>query len=149
MRVLISSRIVREYKKKEMGEGNQKGWKHGGITSSPRRDILHEFPGEALGSHLQFLVPRPVDIDDRPARGTDDADAPRRKGDAVRGEVDTGRGEIGAEEVLEARAGLHEVEEVAEGLGLAEVQFRLVRKDVVVHLERDEVVQHRRFAAPV
>ena len=120
-----------------------------GITSSHRRDILHEFPGEALSSHLESLVLRPVDIDDRPTRGTDDADAPRRKGDAVDGEVEAGRSEIGAEEVLEARAGLHEVEEVAKSLGLAEVQFRLVRKHVIVHLERDEVVEHRRLAAPV
>jgi len=120
-----------------------------GITSSPRRDILHELPGEALGSHLESLVLCPFDIDDRPARGTNDADAPGRKGNAVGGEVEAGWSEIGAEEVLETGAGLHEVEEVAEGLGLAEVQFRLVRKDVVVHLERDEVIQHCRFAAPV
>ena len=107
-------------------------------TSSPRRHILFEFPGEAFGCHLEFLVLRPFHIDDRPARGANDADASRGERDAVCGEVDPGWGEVGAEEILEAGAGLHEVEEVAECLGLAEVQLAFVSKDVVVHLERDE-----------
>jgi len=53
----------------------------------------------------------------------------------LRGEVDAGGSEVGVEEVLEAGAGPHEVEEVAEGLGLAEVQLGLVCTDVIVHLE--------------
>ncbi len=106
-------------------------------------------PPEALGRHLETLVPRSLDLDDRPARGADEADAPLGECDAVRGEVYASGSEVGVEEVLEAGAGLHEVEEVAEGLGLAEVQLGLVRPDVIVHLERDEVVQHDRLAAAV
>ena len=50
------------------------------------------------------------------------------------------------EEILETSAGLREVEEVTEGLRLAEVQLGLIRPDVVVHLERDEEVEHGGFA---
>ena len=49
-------------------------------TSSPRRQIALELPGEALRRHFQFFILRPFDIDDRPMRGTD---APRRERDAV------------------------------------------------------------------
>src|SRR5579863_10436541 len=101
-------------------------------TSSPHRHILLELPAEAFGCHLEFLVLRPFDVDDRPARGSDDANTSRGECDAEGGEVDAGGGEVGAEEVLEAGAGLHEVEEIAECLGLAEVQLAFVRKDVVV-----------------
>jgi hypothetical protein len=57
--------------------------------------------------------------------------------------------EIGAEEVLETRAGLHQVEQVQEGLWLEEMELGLVHPDVIVHLERDEQIQHGRFTAPV
>jgi len=98
---------------------------------------------------LALSVLRAIDIDDRLARGTDNANAPRGKRDAVRGEIDAGGGKVGAEEVLETSAGLHEVEEVTEGLRLPEMQLRLIRKDVVVHLECDEQIQYDRLAAPV
>jgi len=104
---------------------------------------------EALGRHLETLVPRPLDLNNRPARGADEAYAPRGERDAVRGEVDLGGSEVGMEEVLEAGAGLHQVKEVAEGLGLAEVQLGLVRPNVIVYLERDEEVQHDCLAAAV
>ena len=87
--------------------------------SSPRGQILLEPPGEALCRHLQFFVLSSLDIDDRPTRRTDDADAPRSKRDTVCGEVETDGSEVGAEEILETGAGLHEVEEVSEGLWLA------------------------------
>ncbi|KAH9988602.1 hypothetical protein BJV77DRAFT_964312 [Russula vinacea] len=50
----------------------------------------------------------------RPTRGADDPDAPRSEHDAVRGEVETQRSNVGAEEVLETRAGPHEVKQVTE-----------------------------------
>ena len=111
--------------------------------------MLFEFPGEALGRHLKFFVLRPFDIDDRPTRGANDTHAPRSKRDAVRSEVETRWSEVGEEEVLETRAGLHEVEEVAEGLRLAEMELGFVRPDVIVDLERDEQIEHDRFTAPV
>ena len=50
------------------------------------------------------------------------------------------RSNVGAEEVFETRAGLHEVEVVAEDLRLAKIQIELVCPDVTVHLERDEQI---------
>lgn len=100
--------------------------------------MVLEPPPEALSRHLEILVPRPLNLDDRPVRGADEADSPRGERDAVWGEVDAGGGEVGVKEVLEPSARLREVEEVAEGLRLAEVQLGLVCPDVVVDLERDE-----------
>jgi hypothetical protein len=111
--------------------------------------MLLEPPPQALGRHLETLVPRPLDLYNRPARGADESNAPRCEGDAVRGEVDAGGSEVGVEEVLNSCAGLGEVEEVTEGLRLTEVQLGLVRPDVVVHLERDEEIQHGGLAAVV
>ena len=68
--------------------------------------------GEALGRHLKLFVLRPIDIDDRP-RETDGPDEPRRKNNAVCGEAKTQRSHVGAENVLETRAGLHDVEQIA------------------------------------
>src|SRR6266576_5806711 len=117
--------------------------------SSPRGQILLELPGEALCRHLEFFVLGPFDIDDRPTRRTDDAGAPWSECDAVCSEVETYGSEVGAEEILETRAGLHEVEEVPEGLWLAEVELRLICPDVIVHFEGDEVIQHDGLAASV
>ena len=50
---------------------------------SPRGRIFLEFLGEALCRHLQFFVLGLLDIDDRPTRRTDDANAPRMKRDTV------------------------------------------------------------------
>ena len=111
--------------------------------------MVLELPPEALRGHLETLVPRPLDFNDRPARGANESDAPRRERDAVRGEIDASRSEISVEEVLEACTGLHEVEKVTEGLRLAEVQLGLVCPDVIVHLECDEVVQHGGLATSV
>ena len=47
-------------------------------------------------------------------------------------------GKVGAEEVLETRTGLHEVEQVMEGLRLAAIKLILVGPDVIVNPERDE-----------
>ena len=117
--------------------------------SSPRSQILLELPGEAFCCHLEFFVLGPFDIDDRPTRRTDDADAPRGERDAVCAEVETHGSEVSAEEILETCAGLHEVEEVSEGLRLAEVELTLICPDVIVHFERDEVVEYHGLAASV
>ena len=53
----------------------------------PRCQMLFELPGGALGRYIRFFVLRLFDIDDLPTRGADDTNAPRRKRDAVRGEV--------------------------------------------------------------
>ena len=79
-------------------------------TSSSRRQILLKLPGEALGRYLQFFILSPFDFDDRPARRADDPNAPRSERDTVRGQVEPQRSEVGTEEVLETRAGLHHVE---------------------------------------
>ena len=50
----------------------------------------------------------------RPTRRANDPDAPRSEHDAIRGEIETQRSDVGAEEVLETRAGLHEVKQVTE-----------------------------------
>ena len=117
--------------------------------SSPCSEILLELPGEALCSHLEFFVLGPFDIDDRPTGRTDDAGAPRSERDAVCCEVETHGSEVGAEEIFETCTGLHEVEEVSEGLWLAKVELTLIRPDVIVHFERDEVIQHHGLAASV
>ena len=117
--------------------------------SPPRGQILLELPGEALCRHLEFFVLGPFDIDDRPMGRTDNADPPRSERDAVCSEVEMLGSEVGAEEILETRAGLHEVEEVSEGLWLAEVEPTLIRPDVIVYFERDEVIEHHGLAASV
>ena len=61
---------------------------------------------------------------------------PRGERDAVRGEVKTQQSKVGAEDVLEARTGLHEVE-VAVCLRLAKIQTGLVCPDAT-EPERDE-----------
>jgi hypothetical protein len=106
--------------------------------SSPRGQILLKLPGQALCRHLEFFVLGPFDIDDRPTRRANDADAPRSERDAVCSEVETHGTEVGKEEILETRARLHEVEEVSKGLWLAEMELTLIRPDVIVHFERDE-----------
>jgi hypothetical protein len=111
--------------------------------------MLFEPPPQALGRHLETLVSRPLYLHNRPARGIDESNAPRCERGAVRGEVDAGGSEVGVEEILETCAGLGEVEEVTEGLRLTEVQLGLVRPDIVMHLERDEEVQHGGLAAVV
>ncbi len=117
--------------------------------SSPRGQILFELSGEALGRHLELFVLRPFDIDDRPTGWADDTDAPRSERDAICSKVEAHGSEVGTEEILETRAGLHEVEQITEGLRLAEVELTLVCPDVIVHLERDEQIQHDGLAAPV
>ena len=107
-------------------------------TSSPRGQIFLEPPGQTLGGHLQLFVFRSFDIDNRSTRGANDPDAPRGKRDAVRGEIETRWGKVSTEKVLETCAGLHKVEEIPEGLRLAEMELRFVRPDVIVHLERDK-----------
>ena len=67
------------------------------------------------------------------------------KRDAVCGDVKTRCGEVGVEDVLETRTGLHEVEKVLEGLGLGEMTLGLVCPDVIVH----EKIQHARFTTQV
>ena len=80
-----------------------------------------EVLGPSLGAlcrHHETIGPRSLDVADSPARGANEgheADVPRGESDVVRG-GDVGGSEIGVEEVLQAGAGLHEVEEVAEGL---------------------------------
>ena len=64
-------------------------------------------------------------------------DAPRSERDAVHGKVEARRSEISTEKVFETRAGLYEVEQVSEGLRLAEMVLELVCPDVIVQLERD------------
>ena len=54
------------------------------------------------------------------------------------GEVETQRSDVGAEEVLETRAELHEVKQVAESFLLAETALR--RLDVIVYLGRDKQI---------
>ena len=61
---------------------------------------------------------------------------PRGERDAVRGEVKTQQSNVGAEEVLETRTGLHEVEVVV-CLRPAKIQTGLVCPDAT-ELERDE-----------
>jgi len=117
--------------------------------SSPRGQILLELPGKALCRHLEFFILGPFDIDDRPTRRTNDADAPWSERDAVSTEVETYGSEVGKEEILETGTRLHKVEEVSEGLWLAEVELRLIGKDVIVHFERDEQIQHDSLAASV
>lgn len=53
---------------------------------------------------------------------------------------------VEADEVLKARARLHEVEEVLEALLTLEVELALVRPDVLTDLEHDEQVEHMRLA---
>jgi hypothetical protein len=118
-------------------------------SSSPCGQILLKLPGQALGRHLEFFVLGPFDIDDRPTRRTDDAGAPRGERDAVCSEVETHGSKVGTEEIFKTRAGLHEVEEVSEGLWLAKVKLTLIRPDVIVYFERDEVIQHHGLAASV
>ena len=111
--------------------------------SPPHRQILLKHPGKALGRHLQFFVLSPFDIDDdRPTRGAD-PDAPRSERDAICGQVEPQRSEVGTEEVFEKRAGLHQVEQVPEGLGLTEMELGFVCADVIVHLECDEQITRR------
>lgn len=117
--------------------------------SSPRGQILLEFPGKAFCRYLEFFVLGPFDIDDRPTRRTDDTDAPWSERDGVGTEVKTHGSEVGEEEVLETGAGLHEVKEVSEGLWLAEVELTLIRPDIIVHFECDEMIQHDGLAASV
>ena len=117
--------------------------------SSPRGQMFLEFLGETLCRHLQFFVLGSLDIDDRPTRWTDDADAPRGKRDTVCSEIETDGSEVGAEEILETCAGLHEVEEVSEGLWLAEVELRLICPNVIVYFECDEEIQYGGLAASV
>ena len=81
------------------------------------REMVLKLPPEALRGHLETLVPRPLDLDGRPARGADESDT--LGGNAVRGEIDAGGSGVDVEEVLEACARLHKVEGVAEGLRLA------------------------------
>jgi len=95
--------------------------------------MLLELSGEPLCCHLEFFVLGPFDIDDRSAGRADDAGAPRSERGAVCSEVETHGCEVGADEILETCAGLHEVEEVSEGLWLAEVELTLIRPDVIVH----------------
>ena len=53
------------------------------------------------------------------------------------------------DEVFKACARLEEVEEVLEALLALEVQLRVVRPDVLAHLERDEEVEHAHLALRV
>src|SRR6266849_10807156 len=55
----------------------------------------------------------------------------------------------GAEEILEMGPGLHEVEEISEGLWLAKVELTLIRPVVIVHFEHNEEIQHDGFMALV
>ena len=77
-------------------------------SSSPRGQILLELPGEVLCRYLEFFALGPFDIDDRPMGRTDDTGAPRSERDAVCGEIEMHGSEVGTEEVLETRVGLHE-----------------------------------------
>ena len=108
--------------------------------SSPRCQILLELPSEALCGHLEFFVLGPFGIDNRPTRRADDADAPRGERDTVCSQVETHGSEVGAEEIFKTGTGLHEIEEVSKGLWLTEVKLGLIRPDVIVHFEGDEVI---------
>ena len=106
----------------------------------PRHQILLELPGQMLGRHLKVFILRPFDINNRLTRGANDPDTPRSKRDTVCSEVKTRWGKVGAEEVLETGTRLHEVEEITEGLQLAEVELGLFCPDIIVYLEHDEQI---------
>ena len=142
------------------------------MSRKPRPQLPHE----VLRPDLELLVPAALDLDDRllPLPGREhepEAAGRKRNGEcrerrraparrrrrrrdwlarAVRIDAhDAVACAVRAHEVLHAGARLHKIEEVAEALVALEVQLRLVRPDVLAHLEGDEEIEVRDFLAAV